>query len=131
VSTLAKAVHEREQHRVRLQRELATLLDLQPVCDFDVEGIARDLRGRLDEWCGVLRRRSAASRQILLRLLDDRIVWTPNTAKGRYEFSGRAKFDTLLAGLVPREVLRPRTDATAQCTVKPEDEACQACDRNV
>ena len=62
--------------------------------------IERDLRKRLVEWRGLLRRQTPLARQVLARLLDGRIAWTPRKDEGLYEFTGRAKFDRLLSGVV-------------------------------
>ena len=52
------------------------------------------------------------ARQMVMRLLDGRIAWTPLREEGRYEFTGRAKFEKLLTGLVDlREVVRPQRDS--------------------
>ena len=72
----------------------------------DATRIERDLRKRLCEWRGLLRRQTPTARQMLARLLDGRIAWTPRKAEGLYEFAGRARFDdALLSGIVVTEGL--------------------------
>ena len=48
----------------------------------------------------MLKRQTPIARQVVSRLLDGRIVWTPHRDEGIYEFAGRAKFDRLLSGVV-------------------------------
>jgi len=40
------------------------------------------------------------ARQVLDRLLSERIDWTPKRDEGLYEYSGRLQFDRLLQGIV-------------------------------
>ena len=100
VDALANAIKEREEDRARLHHELAALDGLERLSTFDVRGVERDLRKRLEEWRGLLRRQTPLSRQVITRLLDGRIAWTPRKEEGIYEFAGRAKFDKLLSGIV-------------------------------
>jgi len=100
IDALARALKDCEQTRRRLQHELAALDGLDRLSIFDVTGIERDLRSRVKEWRGLLKRQTPIARQVLSRLLDGRIVWTPRKDEGLYEFAGRAKFDRLLSGLV-------------------------------
>ena len=100
VDALATALKERDRDRARLRGELAALDGMEELSSFDPRRIERDLRKKLDEWRGLLRRQTPLSRQVLARLLDGRIVWTPNKDEARYEFSGRVRFDRLLSGVV-------------------------------
>ena len=59
-----------------------------------------DLVNRLAEWRGLLKRQTPIARQVLSKLLADKIVWTPRKDEGLYEFAGRARFDRTLAGIV-------------------------------
>jgi hypothetical protein len=45
----------------------------------------------------------AHRRQVLDRLLADRIVWTPRRDDGIYGYAGRLQFDGLLQGIVVTE----------------------------
>ena len=100
VDTLAQALLENERLRTRLQGELAALDGLDRLSTFDVKRVERDLRKRLTEWRRLLHRQTPLARQVLARVLDGRIAWTPNKDAGVYEFVGRAKFDKLLSGIV-------------------------------
>ena len=100
VDALAVAIKERERDRDRLKRELAALDGLAELSAFNPQTVERNLRKKLGEWRGLLRRQTPLSRQVLDRLLDGRIVWTPNREAGLYEFAGHVRFDRLLHGVV-------------------------------
>jgi hypothetical protein len=89
-----------EQDRRRVQQELSALENLVHVGTFDMRKVERELQARLTEWRDLLRRLTPIARQILGRLLDGRIAWTRHRDERRYEFTGRAKFDRLLQGIV-------------------------------
>ena len=78
VEALATALQAREQQRTRLQHDLVALDGLDSVSTFDVKHVERDLRKRLTEWRALLHRQTPPARQVLARILDGRIAWTPN-----------------------------------------------------
>jgi site-specific DNA recombinase len=100
LDALVNALKENEQQRARLRHELKALDGLAQLSTFDARTIERDLRARVNEWRALMGRQTPLARQILVKLLDGRIVWTPNVEAGEYRFSGRAKFDKILAGIV-------------------------------
>jgi hypothetical protein len=51
----------------------------------------------------LVQRNTPIARQVLDRLLADRICWTPRRDEGIYEYKGRLHYDRLLAGIVPTE----------------------------
>ena len=57
----------------------------------------------LTEWRRLVKRQTPIARQVLGKLLEGRIAWTPRKAEGVYEFAGRATFDRLLSGIVLTE----------------------------
>ncbi len=56
------------------------------------------MRARLDDWRGLLRRHVTQARQILCKLLVERVVFTPKT--DHYAFMGTWTLDKLLSGVV-------------------------------
>jgi hypothetical protein len=109
VDALARALQEGEQRRVRLVRDLATLDHSSPVSADAATRVERDLRNRLKEWRQMLGRHTPLSRQIVMRLLDGKIAWTPHRDAGVYAFTGKATYDQLLSGLVvPQGVVAVR-----------------------
>jgi hypothetical protein len=100
IDALVNALKTCELDRQRVRRELAALDGLARLSTFDVKGIERDLVSRLREWRRLLKRQTPMARQVLSRLLADKIAWTPRKDERLYEFAGRAKFDRILAGIV-------------------------------
>ena len=76
---------------------LAKLATLRPG-----EPLTGEIRTRLTSWAALIGRQPAVSRQILRKLLIGRLTLTPRiTAESRwYEFTGRASYNALLAGVV-------------------------------
>ena len=79
-----------------------------PLTSGDRERISKDLRARLDDWRGLLRRHVPQARQILRKLLVDRVVFTPRT--DHYEFVGPWTLGKLVSGVVdlPQGMASPR-----------------------
>lgn len=61
---LATALRDREARRLRLQAELAALDSTDRIA-FDAPRVARELRRRVDEWRGLVRRQTQIARQVL------------------------------------------------------------------
>ena len=72
----------------------------EQLVEFDAKRVERDLRKRLTEWRAMLKRQTPLARQVVTRLLDGRIAWTPRPEEGLYDFAGRARLDKLLSGTV-------------------------------
>ena len=89
---------------VAAQRELAALDSLEQLTSVDIKRIEADLVNRLTEWRGLVKRQTPIARQMLSRIVDGRIVFTPLRDQGVYEFVGWAKFDPLLQGIVLRKI---------------------------
>ena len=100
MASLVAAMKTREQRRGDLADELATLTRVRQMGEPALAGLHADLRARLADWQGLLRRQPAQGRQILRKLLVGRLVFTPRvTATERYyEYSGDATLGRLLAG---------------------------------
>ncbi len=107
----------REARRDHLERELVALLRGDQVAGLEVsrlEGLARE---KVLEWRGLLRRHVPQARQILRKMLRDRLVFRPErrgTQQG-YRFTGEGTIMQLLTGLVPdfsQAVASPTGDET-------------------
>jgi DNA invertase Pin-like site-specific DNA recombinase len=105
---LTQALGEREQRRALLQRELAAFGAREQLSSFDSSAVARELGRRVEEWRGLVQRNTPIARQVLDRLLRDRIAWTPRRDEGVYEYAGRLHFDGLLTGIVAIEAKKRR-----------------------
>jgi site-specific DNA recombinase len=99
VAVLVQALQVRERRRVDLRDALAALDGQRRASSFDVKRIERDLRRRLDDWRGLLRRQTPVARQILTKLIDGRLTFTPDPEQGLYRFEGAATLGTLLRGV--------------------------------
>ena len=98
---LLSAVHNREERRTRLHAELATL-DGVPFAQFDAVTIEHELLSYLLDWPSLAQRHRAQTRQILRKLLPNRIrVWREVVgADKRYHFQGEAAVGRFFSGLV-------------------------------
>jgi hypothetical protein len=114
IAALTAALKAREQRRVQLQRELDAVNPREHLTAFDSAAVGRELRRRVEEWRGLVHRNTPIARQVLDRLLAERIAWTPRRDEGVYEYSGRLQFDRLLSGIVTIEKGCKRRGSEAQ-----------------
>ena len=77
LASLLAALKDRERQREAITQQIAGLDGLAQVSSLDVRRIERDLRGRVTEWRAQLRRQAPIARQIVTKLLDGRLVFTP------------------------------------------------------
>ena len=108
LATLVDALKGAERQRATALAQLEHLDGLGRAT-LAARNIADELRARLTEWSAVLGRNPAEARQILRKLLADRVVMTPTvTGDGRwYEYAGRASYGRLLAGVLRVHSLVP------------------------
>jgi hypothetical protein len=117
LDALLDALRDRERQQARLRQQLDGLDGLRTVTDFDVRQVERDLRARLKEWKALLQRQTSISRQIVTKLVDGHLVFTPREDR-TYEFAGKAHLGKLLQGIVLPQVFDRFTDTTAQEAVR-------------
>ena len=100
LSTLLSAVHDREERRTRLQRELVTL-DGLTFTQFDAVHVEEELRSYLADWPSLAQRHPAQTRQVFRKLLPNRIrVWREVRGdEKRYHFQGEASVGRFFSGL--------------------------------
>ena len=109
IAALTAALKDCERNRQRAQHELSALDGFERLSSVDVKRIEGDLVNRLTEWRALLKRQTPIARQMLSRIIDGRIVFTPHRDETVYEFAGRANFDRLLPGiLLPQGVVPVR-----------------------
>ena len=123
IGVLVKALRERDQRCLDLQRELASLDGVRRVSASDVQKIERLMRPKLADWRQMLRRHAPLAQQILMRRIDGRLTFTPDVAQRIYTFTGTATLRNLLRGLVPADgkqavpqVWRARRDSNPRPT---------------
>ena len=99
---------DREGRRETLRRELELLGASEPVV-LDRASLRKNLKSRLGDWRGLLRRHTAQGQQILRRLLVGRLIFTPTEDEtGRYyAFHGTGTLTKLVGGLVPHNAASP------------------------
>ena len=109
VPALVEAIKAQETQRQRLEARLDTLAAPAPA--FDLRSEER-LREAVEEWREVLGRQVPLARQVLAKLLEEKVSFVPEDRKGRRGFRFRAAgtVERLVAGAVPglvRAVVAP------------------------
>ena len=101
--TLTQAMKDRERRRAQLERELQGLADLAEVSQISVADLERELSLILDDWRALLAKHAPQARQVLRKLLDGRLAFTPQEEDGvrYYEFTGKGVLDPILTGALP------------------------------
>ena len=111
VPALVEAIKVQDSQRRGLQRRLDALT--QPPVTFD-GALERRLRAAVREWRDVLGRQIAQARQIVTKLLANRLTFTPESQNGRcgFRFQATGTVEKLVAGLVPGQVSALQTVAS-------------------
>lgn len=98
LTTLLRAIQERENRRTQVQAELA-LLNGVTVTTFDAERTEEEIRSYLKDWSGLAQRHPVQTRQILRKLLPEKQrIRLRHDGHGRYRFTGEAAVGRLLLG---------------------------------
>jgi hypothetical protein len=97
------AIKKREQQADALESELSALVRREQVSQVEVarlEGLARDA---VLGWRKTLRKHIPQARQILQKMLRDRLMFHPEERQGQrgYRFTGQGSIMPLLGGFVP------------------------------
>jgi hypothetical protein len=93
-----------------LERDLAVTDEVCRAAPLDLRRGERELRARLDDWRGLLRRHVAQGRQILRKLLETPLTFTPVIGRAAVlQIRGEVRFDRLIAGLALPQVLASPT----------------------
>ncbi len=98
VSTLVEAIKDRERRREAFKRNLDALDRLDDVADLDTERLKHALKDMLADWRALLTHHLQQGRQILRKILDGRLRFTP-TEEG-YAFEGTGRLEPVLAGVI-------------------------------
>ena len=110
LDTVLTAVRDRERRRANIKAELATLTDV-PTARFDRRVVEKDVRTRLKDWRDALDQKPTLRRQILSKLLTDKIVLRPTTTddgKPAYEVEANFTLGRFFSGILcPRGVASP------------------------
>ena len=103
INTLVSAIKTAEIKRGQIDDQLSGLDGRLQIASLDRERIERDLRKRLNDWRSLLRRHVPQARQILRKLLTDRVVFSPQD--DHYTFESTWTLGKLVSGVVD---LRPQ-----------------------
>jgi site-specific DNA recombinase len=98
-STIVQAIRDRERRLDALKRELADLAKLK-VASIERGQQQQILRSKLTEWRGLLREHAPRARQMLRKLIEGRIVFTPDQKGVRYSFTFKGTMANVFNGLV-------------------------------
>jgi hypothetical protein len=103
---------DREEQRATLTEQVAALVTDAQAVPTDLGKVHAQLRAYLDEWRKLLSKHVGQARQILRKLVDGKLVFTPKeNANGKryYEFTGQATLGRLLEGasLFPKAWVSP------------------------
>ena len=99
---VTKAIRDRESRQAHLEQELSNLDRREKVCSSELQRAEALARQRVSDWRGVLRRQTPKARQILAKLLRERLVFVSERRAGRpgYRFNAQASIVGLLSGTV-------------------------------
>jgi Recombinase zinc beta ribbon domain len=97
---LVQEMKDAEARRAGLRRQLAELDGLAEVAQLDVPRLQRDLAARLTDWQGLLGRQPAQARQVLKKLLQGKLIFTPIEDGTGFVFEGKGTLEPVLAGVV-------------------------------
>jgi hypothetical protein len=97
---LVEAVKAREVQQQTVRAELAALDQLTQVGRRDRAQLERTARECLTDWQGLLAGQPAQARQMLRKLLEGRLVFTPTADGTAVEFRGTGVLDPVLSGIV-------------------------------
>jgi hypothetical protein len=84
---------------------------------FDKAGLTHELRQRLTDWRSLLDAEPVKARQIVRKLVDERIVFEPDPTRRLYTFKGQAAYGRLLTGTVLQKEWCPRGDSNTRYAV--------------
>jgi site-specific DNA recombinase len=111
LTSLLVGLKEREERRTQLQEQLNTLEAAGQSVPITLGEVDGKLRGYLDNWRALLCKHAAQARQIVRKLVDGRLVFTPKNDAGvpYYEFRGQGNLGRLLEGaaLLPKAMVSP------------------------
>jgi site-specific DNA recombinase len=102
-SAVTVAIRKRENAKAALEAELATLERRDDVSQMERQRLETVARQKAKDWSSLLARHTPQARQILAKVLRDKLMFLPEVRDGRpgYRFRGEGSLVPLLAGLVP------------------------------
>jgi Resolvase, N terminal domain/Recombinase zinc beta ribbon domain len=108
VSTLVQAIRDQERRHQTLRADLADL-DRPRVVPLNVAQLKARLLEKSEDWRALLRKHAPIARQIVRKLVDGRIVFTPDPEARRYRFTMPGTLTNFFSGIVcPLAMASPR-----------------------
>ena len=111
VPALVDAIKIQDSQRRLLERKLEDLR--RPAVVFD-QALEQRLRDAVGEWREILGRQIPQARQIVTKLLEGRLTFTPESSDGRpgFRFQATGTVEKLVSGVVPEclRAVRPQRD---------------------
>lgn len=99
VATLVQAIREQERRQQTLRAELADL-DRPRVVPLSVVPLKAMLQTKADEWRGLLRKHAQIARQMVRKLVEGRIVFTPDREAHHYTFLTTGTLANFFSGIL-------------------------------
>ncbi len=107
VTTLVQAIRDQERRQQAIRAELANL-ERPRVVPMNVGQLTATLRAKSEEWQALLRKHAPIARQMVRKLVEGRIVFTPDRQAGRYTFQVPGTLMTFFSGIVcPQAMASP------------------------
>jgi hypothetical protein len=107
VATLVQAIREQERRQQTLRAELADL-DRPRVVPLSVGHLTAMLQTKAEKWHGLLRKHAPIARQMVRKIVEGRIVFTPDRDARRYTFLATGTLASFFSGIVcPQAVASP------------------------
>jgi site-specific DNA recombinase len=119
IATLVQAIREQERSQAEIRAALADL-NRPRVVPLNVRELRARLRTKAEEWKALLRKHAPIARQMVRKLVDGRIVFTPDRASRRYTFLATGTLANVVSGLICPPVVERATG------IEPVSEAWEA-----
>jgi hypothetical protein len=99
VATLVQASRDQERRQQTLRAELANL-DRPRALPLSIGNLKEVLRAKAEEWQALLRKHAPIARQMVRKLVEGRIVFTPDREGRRYTFLATGTLANFFSGIV-------------------------------
>lgn len=107
VTTLLQAIRDQERQHDRIRAELEDL-DRPRVVPLSLAQLMGLARTKAEEWQALLRKHAPIARQMVRKLVEGRILFTPDRENGRYTFRMTGTLANFFSGIVcPQAMASP------------------------
>jgi hypothetical protein len=124
-----EAVKAREAQQQAVRTELSALDQLTQVGRLDQALLERTARECLTDWQGLLAGQPVQARQMLKKLLEGRLVFTPTDDGTAVEFRGTGVLDPVLSGIVDGNGAREGPKGASRGATGGHREGARGCGR--